>query len=134
MRSNNPDLTIHGERPASAPPLSPAMPAAFAPAAVSFQRPEPDVLNKAIPVVFIGRNREGFWVVRDAEAKFGGLFWRKRAALDFAKTHGVSGGCAIVFPQARFELDMENQGNPLIGVLMTARRLTRRSARKLLAH
>ena len=68
------------------------------PATTSFQRPGPELLNETIPVVFIGRNRDGFWVVRDAEAKFGGLFWRKQAALDFAKANAAPGGYAAVFP------------------------------------
>lgn len=62
-----------------------------------FQRPGPDVLSETIPVIFIGRNRDGFWVVRDAEARFGGLFWRKQAALDFAKTNASPGGYAVCF-------------------------------------
>jgi hypothetical protein len=99
--------------------------------AASFQRPGPDVVNETIPVVFIGRNRDGFWVARDAEARFGGLFWRKQAALDFAKTNAASGGYAAVFPLARFELDMENQGNPLAGSLGIARRLLVRQAQRL---
>jgi hypothetical protein len=99
--------------------------------AASFQRPGPDVVNETIPVVFIGRNRDGFWVARDAEARFGGLFWRKQAALDFAKTNAASGGYAAVFPLARFELDMENQGNPLAGSPGIARRLLVRQAQRL---
>jgi hypothetical protein len=79
-----------------------------------FQRPGPDVLNEAIPAVFIGRNRDGFWVARDADGKFGGLFWREQSALRFAKRTAASTGCAIVFPQARFELDIENAGSPII--------------------
>jgi len=83
-------------------------------AAPVFQRPGPEVLSETIPVIFIGRNGDGFWVVRDAEARFGGLFWREQAALDFAKTNALPGGYAVVFPQARFELDLKNHGNRLI--------------------
>jgi hypothetical protein len=75
-----------------------------------FQRPGPEVLNETIAVIFIGRDRDGFWVVRDAEAKFGGLFWRKQAAFDFARTNASPGSYAAVFPQARFELDLEKSG------------------------
>jgi hypothetical protein len=114
-------------------PLVPSPLAEFEPASALFQRPGPDVLSATIPVVFIGRNRDGFWVARDAEAKFGGLFWRKQAALDFAKINAAPGGCAIVFPMTRFELDMQNRGNPTIGVLMAARRLLTRGARRLVA-
>jgi hypothetical protein len=101
--------------------------------APAFQRPGPEVLNETIAVTFIGRNRDGFWVVRDVEAEFGGLFWRKQAALDFAKTNASPGGYAAVFPQDRFELDLENQGNPLIGGIGTVRRLLMRRIRRLTA-
>jgi len=121
------------ESPVPAGPLARVALAAFEPAAVSFQRPGPDVLSEAIPVVFIGRNRDGFWVARDADARFGGLFWRKQSALDFAKSNAAPRGCAIAFPLARFELDMDNQGNPLIGVMMIAKRLLTRRAQRLIA-
>jgi hypothetical protein len=66
----------YGERLVSAAPLR-------QPVSASFQRPKPEVLNETIRVVFIGRNRDGFRVVRDAEAKFGGLFWRKQGCARF---------------------------------------------------
>jgi len=78
-----------------------------------FQRPGPEILNEAIPVVFIGRNRDGLWVARDAEGKFGGLFWLKESALCFAKRTAASTGCATVFAQGQFELDIENAGSPV---------------------
>ena len=28
--------------------------------------------------------------------------------------HGGAAGCATIYPSERFELDLENQGNPLI--------------------
>jgi len=123
----------YSENLVSAAPLAPAAVAAFEPAAASFQRPGPDVLSESIPVVFIGRNREGFWVARDAEARFGGLFWRQQAALDFAKANAGPAGCAIVIPQARFELDTQNHGNPLLTHLAAARRLFAPQAQRLIA-
>jgi hypothetical protein len=113
----------------SAPPLAPA---AFEPAPAPFQRPGPDVLSETIPVVFIGRNRHGLWVVRDAEARFGGLFWRERSALDFARASAAPNACAIVFPQARFELDMPSRGNPLLTPLAAAIRLLAHRAQRLI--
>jgi hypothetical protein len=95
-----------------------------------FQRPGPDILNEAIPVVFIGRNRDGFWVARDAGGKFGGLFWRKQSALRFAKRAAASTGCAAVFPQARFELDIENAGSRLIARAGSARLFLSRHMRQ----
>lgn len=121
-----------GERPSSAPFASDA-PAKFEPAASRFARPGPDVLSRSIPVVFIGRNRAGLWVARDAEGKFGGLFWRKASALHFAKTNAGPAGCAALFPRARFELDLENRGNPLVAGLAAAKLSLGRQLQRLLA-
>ena len=88
-----------------------------------FLRPEPGVLSEAIPVFFIGRNRDGFWVARDAEGKFGGLFWRKEGALRFARRSAGPAGCATVFPRGHVELDIENAGNPFIPWMAAIRHL-----------
>jgi hypothetical protein len=117
----------------SAPPLAPVAPASSDAADAPFQRPGPEVLSETIPVVFIGRNRYGLWVARDAEAKFGGLFWRERAALDFARTNAAPRPCAIVFPQERFELDMPNGGNALLTPVADAMRLLTRQSHRLIA-
>jgi hypothetical protein len=114
-------------------PLASDAPPKFGHAVPSFQRPGPEVLSRVIPVVFIGRNADGVWVARDAEGKFGGLFWRKGAALRFARANAGPAGCATVFPQGRFELDLENNGNPFLGHLGTVRRLLVRSALRLTA-
>jgi hypothetical protein len=96
-----------------------------------FLRPGPDIVSASIPVFFIGRNRNGLWVARDAEGKRGGIFWRRQSALDFAHCNAWSTGCATVFLQARFELDIENAGNrfavrlgPLMRLAMRARQRT----------
>jgi hypothetical protein len=117
----------------SAPPRAPVRSAAFEAADTPFQRPGPDVLSETIPVVFIGRNHNHLWVVRDAEARFGGLFWRERAALDFARAKAAPNACAIVFPQRRFELDMPNQGNPLLTPVAAAMRLLIGQSHRLIA-
>lgn len=39
----------------------------------------------------------------------------------------------MAFPQARFELDLENHGNPLIGGIWTFRRLLMRQIQRLAA-
>jgi hypothetical protein len=92
-------------------------------AVTPFTRPGAEVLSESIPVFFIGRNRDGFWVARDAEGKFGDLFWRKEGALRFARRHAGPVGCAMVFPQDRFELDVENSGNPFVTQTAAAKRL-----------
>jgi len=48
-------------------------------------RPGPQDLSETIPVFFIGRNTHGHWVARGADGKSGGLFWRKQAAIRFAR-------------------------------------------------
>jgi hypothetical protein len=77
-----------------------------------FLRPDPDIVSASIPVFFIGRNRNGLWVARDAEGKRGGIFWRRQSALDFAHCNARPTRAATVLLQDRFELDIENAGNP----------------------
>ncbi len=121
-----------GQKLSSGPPASDAH-VKFAPAASSFQRPGPEVLSATIPVVFVGRNRRGLWVARDGDGRFGGLFWHRDSAMRFAKRNAAPGGCAVVFPQARFELDLENRGNPVIAHLGHLWRLLARRAHRLIA-
>jgi len=71
---------------------------------------DPDVLSESIPAFFIGRNRAGLWVAREAKGRAGGLFLLRSSALAFARAR--SSGCALIFPTERFELDLPNQGNP----------------------
>ena len=87
-----------------------------------FQLPDPGVLNASIPAFFIGRDNDGFWLARDAKGKTGGIFLLETSALAFAR-HCVPSGCATIFPSERFELDLENQGNPLIVYLRPLKRL-----------
>lgn len=83
---------------------------------------DPEVLSEIIPAFFIGRNRAGLWVARDAKGRAGGLFLLKSSAVAFAR--GRSAGCALIFPTERFELDLPNEGNPLADHFgFTARRL-----------
>ena len=71
-----------------------------------------DIISAAIPTFFIGRNKAGLWIAREASGRIGGLFLLKSSALAFARTQGGSAGWALVFPSERFELDVENEGNP----------------------
>jgi len=107
--------------------------AANHPAAIAahFQPLDPGVVNQAIPAFFIGRNKQGFWVARDVKGQIGGIFLLKGSALSFAKRNSVSGGCATIFPSERFELDLENSGNPLVIHLGSLMRLTLRLRRRI---
>ena len=73
-----------------------------------FDLPHPDVLSEALPAFFIGRNKAGLWVARDAHGGAGGLFLFKSSAIAFA----CARSCATIFPDERFELDLANEGNP----------------------
>jgi hypothetical protein len=80
-------------------------------------RPDPRVLSASIPLFFIGRNKYGFWVVRAAEGRAGGIFLLKRSALRFAAKNSAPAGCATMFLCERFELDVENRGGMLAAAL-----------------
>ena len=97
------------------------------------QRPDPSILSEAIPLFFIGQNRDGFWVARDADGRVGGIFLLKQSAPKFADRNAPPVGCAKMFLSERFELDIENKGNPLLARLGAAKRVLARHARRLTA-
>jgi hypothetical protein len=100
----------NGERSGVLPTNSPTV-------ITQFQPLDPGIVNEAIPAFFIGRNKEGFWVARDARGRIGGIFLLENSALSFARRNSRPAGCATIFPSERFELDLENKGNPLAAQL-----------------
>lgn len=95
--------------------------AAVSDAVMNFpRRPDATVINESIPLFYIGRNRNGFWVAREAEARTGGLFLFKRSALRFANRNSAPIGCARMFLGESVELDVVNQGSPLVALLASA--------------
>jgi hypothetical protein len=116
-----------GERSGILPAVEPATVAA------QFQPLDPGIVNEAIPAFFIGRNKEGFWVARDVKGRIGGLFLLKNSALSFARRNSQPGGCATIFLSERFELDLENKGNPLIAQLGLLIRFAMRHRRRDMA-
>jgi hypothetical protein len=108
---------------ASKPPASPSC----------FEPLDPDILNASIPAFYIGRNTDGFWLARDARGESGGAFLLKSSALVFAKRMSRPKGCATIFLYERFELDLENQGNPLVGYLKPLMRLAMAGWRRTVA-
>jgi hypothetical protein len=92
-------------------------PAAVGTVAEFPRRPDARTLSEMIPLFFIGRNRRGLWIAREAEARIGGIFLFRRSALRFAKRNSAPIGCATMFLADRFELDVENRGNPLVAWL-----------------
>jgi len=92
---------------------------------------DPEILSAAIPAFFIGRNRAGFWVAREANGRIGGLFLFRSSAVDFANRQSAPARCALVFPTEPIELDVENRGNPLMVLAERAMRLlSRMTARR----
>ncbi len=82
-----------------------------------------DVLSETIPAFYIGRNKAGLWVVREAKGRTGGMFLLRSSALSFARARGGTAGCATIFPSERIELDLVNEGNPFASGLGRLMRL-----------
>jgi hypothetical protein len=82
-----------------------------------FQPLDPAIISASIPTFFVGRNRDGFWLARDAKGENGGVFLLKSSALAFVRRASGRAGCATIFPSERFELDVENRGNALADYL-----------------
>lgn len=97
-----------------------------------FRALDPGIVSETIPAFFIGRNKEGFWVARDVNGRIGGIFLLESSAASFAKMNSGPAGCAKIYLSERFELDLENSGNPLVmrlaSVIRLARPLRKRSA------
>jgi hypothetical protein len=117
-----PERPLSADRPAEAP----------APVTAQFLPLDPDIVSEAIPAFFIGRNKEGFWVARDANGRLGGIFLLESSALSFARRNS-STGCAAIFPSGNVELDLENEGNPIVALLGGIMRLTRRPLQRTAA-
>jgi hypothetical protein len=100
-------------------------------AAVQFRPLDSDIVNDAIPAFFIGRNKDGFWVAREAKGSIGGIFLLEISALAFARKNSEPVGSATIFPSERFELDLENNGNPLVGWLGRLMRVAMRARRRI---
>jgi hypothetical protein len=94
-----------------------------------FQPLDPGVLDASIPAFFIGQDSDGFWLARDVKGENGGVFLLKNSALAFARRVSGREGCAMIFSPERFELDLENRGNPLIGYLKALLRFAMRVRR-----
>jgi hypothetical protein len=87
-------------------------------AAAQFLPLDPGIVSATIPAFFIGRNKEGYWVARDAGGRIGGIFLLESSAVAFARKNSRPGGCVTIFPSERIELDLENNGNPLLPQLL----------------
>jgi hypothetical protein len=107
-RSSTAATEQDGDRPKIVPSDQPATITA------QFRPLDPGIVNETIPAFFIGRNQEGFWVARDVNGRIGGIFLLEDSAVSFARRQSGPTACATIFPSERFELDLENSGNPLV--------------------
>jgi hypothetical protein len=116
-------LVVKGKRPRPGENLDQRMAAAATGTVAEFpRRPDCTVLSETIPFFFIGRNQRGLWIAREAEGRTGGIFLFKRSALRFAARASAPIGYATMRLAERFELDVENRGNPLAAWLDKALR------------
>jgi hypothetical protein len=91
-------------------------------------RPDDTVLSNSIPLFFIGRNQNGFWVARESAGRCGGLFLFRRSADRFARKNGLAGGGATMLVEHSIELDLPNQGSRLAALIATATDIVKRRA------
>jgi hypothetical protein len=98
-----------------------------------FQPLDAGIVSDAIPAFFIGRNSQGFWVARETRGRIGGMFLLESSALSFARTNGGPAGCATILLSERFELDLKNNGNPLVPYLGSLMRAAMRARRQTVA-
>ena len=69
------------------------------------QSPEPEPPSRS-PLLFIGRNRRGSWVVRDQSGMRGGLFVTRAEALRYAMLEADYRPQVIVMAAGFLELDL----------------------------
>jgi hypothetical protein len=91
-------------------------------------RPDDTVLSDSIPLFFIGRNHNGFWVVREAAGRCGGLFLFRWSAARFARRNGLAGGGATMLVEHSIELDLPNHGSRLVELIATTTDFVKRRA------
>jgi hypothetical protein len=97
------------------------------------RRPDLSILNESIPLFYVGQNRNGLWVVREAEGRSGGVFLLRRSARRFARKRSKLTGCATMFLNEPFELDIENQGGRFVVLLAAVVEVAARRAPALAA-
>jgi hypothetical protein len=84
------------------------------------RRPDDTVLSESIPLFYVGQDKHGFWVAREAQGRSGGLFLFQRSAVRFARNKSSAAGCAMMIVTEPLELDLENQGSRLVESLAAA--------------
>lgn len=78
-------------------------------AKTQLRRPHWTIVNEAIPIFFIGRNKSGFWVARESEGRTGGIFLDKNTAVRFARAVSAPGGCGLILVPENLDLDLSSK-------------------------
>jgi hypothetical protein len=94
------------------------------------QRPDPTIISRAIPLVYVGRNHDGFWVALDADTRIGGLFLFKSGALRFGHRRR-NGILSATMEMAELELPGKNRGNRLVSYFAALKHAAARLLTKL---
>jgi hypothetical protein len=97
-------------------------------AAQPLTRPDDTVLSDSIPLFFIGRNQNGFWVAREAAGRCGGIFLFRSSAARFARRNSLAGGGATILVEHPIELELPNNGGRLVGLIATTIDIVKRHA------
>ena len=85
-------------------------------------RPPASILSKSIPLFFISRDSDGFWIACEADFRIGGIFLSRRSAMRFAERTSAPTPCATMILSEPHKLDIENRGNRFVARLRPAKR------------
>jgi len=97
------------------------------------ERPDESLLSNSIPLFFISRDADGFWLACEADFRIGGMFLLRRSAERFAKHWSGPARCATMVLDEPHALDIENRGNRLVEHIRPAKKLLTSAASKFSA-
>ena len=120
-------LVLRRPRTGATPPRRPQ--AASAAATQLPRRPDASALSEAIPLFYIGRNkqRRSGWS-REAGGRAADYSFSSSRPARFARRQSEPAGCAMMFLAEPFELDVDNQGSRFAGLLAAASEVVARRA------
>jgi len=94
------------------------------------ERPDESVLSNSIPLFFISRDADGFWLACEADFRIGGVFLFRRSAERFAKRWSGPARCATMVLDEPHALGIENRGNCLVERIRPTKKLLTLGASK----
>jgi hypothetical protein len=72
---------------------------------------DPNIPNEATPALLVVRNREGFWVARNAKGHFRGMFLLEQSAVSFARRHSSPVERTMASPSRAIQLDLKSNNS-----------------------